>query len=96
MQIKHATARGVGYAGPAGLFDAETNLTYAVRYLGRYWAAGATTARAVAYYASGPSRGVARSPVVTAQAAPAYQPMQAMPAAMGYGHDHVCAAACRR
>jgi len=32
MQIKHATARGVGYAGPAsGLFDAETNLTYAVR-----------------------------------------------------------------
>ena len=31
MQIKHATARGVGYTGPAsGLFDAETNLTYAV------------------------------------------------------------------
>ena len=34
MQIKDATARGMGYAGPAsGLFDAETNLTYAVRYL---------------------------------------------------------------
>ena len=42
MQIKHATARGVGYTGSAaGLFDAETNLTYAVRYLaGAYRAAG--------------------------------------------------------
>jgi soluble lytic murein transglycosylase-like protein len=34
MQIKHATARGMGYRGPAqGLFDAETNLIYAVKYL---------------------------------------------------------------
>jgi soluble lytic murein transglycosylase-like protein len=34
MQIKHATARGMGYAGPAnGLLDAETNLRYAVKYL---------------------------------------------------------------
>lgn len=34
MQISHATARGMGYRGnPAGLFDAETNLKYAVRYL---------------------------------------------------------------
>ena len=85
MQIKHATARGVGYAGPAsGLLDAETNLTYAVRYLaGAYRAAGGNPGRAVAYYASGyHGRGVARSPVVTAQAAPAYQPMQAMPVAM--------------
>jgi soluble lytic murein transglycosylase-like protein len=55
MQIKHATARGVGYTGPAsGLFDAETNLTYAVRYLaGAYRAAGGNQSRAVALYASG-------------------------------------------
>src|SRR3954465_13511481 len=34
MQIQYRTARGVGYTGSAaGLFDAETNLTYAVRYL---------------------------------------------------------------
>jgi soluble lytic murein transglycosylase-like protein len=55
MQIKYATARGVGYGGSAaGLFDAETNLTYAVRYLaGAYHAAGGNANRAVAYYASG-------------------------------------------
>ena len=55
MQIKHATARGVGYAGPAsGLMDPETNLTYAVRYLaGAYRAAGGNANRAVALYASG-------------------------------------------
>ena len=55
MQIKHATARGVGYTGSAsGLFDAETNLTYAVRYLaGAYRAAGGNQSRAVALYASG-------------------------------------------
>jgi hypothetical protein len=35
MQIKTATARGVGYHGSAaGLLDPATNLTYAVRYLG--------------------------------------------------------------
>ena len=50
MQIKHATARGVGYTGSAsGLLDAETNLTYAVRYLaGAYRAAGGNASRAVA------------------------------------------------
>lgn len=55
MQIKHATARGVGYAGPAsGLMDPETNLTYAVRYLaGAYRAAGGNASRAVALYARG-------------------------------------------
>lgn len=38
MQIKHATARGMGYSGPAaGLFDAETNLKYAVKYLRGAW-----------------------------------------------------------
>ncbi len=38
MQIKHATARGMGYDGPPkGLFDAETNLKYAVKYLRGAW-----------------------------------------------------------
>ena len=38
MQIKHATGRGMGYSGPAsGLFDAETNLRYAVKYLRGAW-----------------------------------------------------------
>jgi soluble lytic murein transglycosylase-like protein len=55
MQIKHATARGMGYSGSAaGLLDANTNLTYAVRYLaGAYRAANGNADRAVAYYASG-------------------------------------------
>jgi soluble lytic murein transglycosylase-like protein len=55
MQIKHATARGVGYTGSAaGLLDANTNLTYAVRYLaGAYRAANGNADRAVAYYAAG-------------------------------------------
>jgi len=55
MQIRYATARGAGYTGSAaGLLDAETNLTYAVRYLaGAYRAAGGNASRAVAYYASG-------------------------------------------
>ena len=38
MQIKHATAKGMGYDGPAsGLLDAETNLKYAVKYLRGAW-----------------------------------------------------------
>lgn len=38
MQIKHATARSMGFNGPAsGLFDAETNLRYAVKYLSGAW-----------------------------------------------------------
>lgn len=38
MQIKHATARSMGFSGPAsGLFDAETNLRYAVKYLSGAW-----------------------------------------------------------
>ncbi|MCZ7658176.1 MAG: lytic transglycosylase domain-containing protein [Xanthobacteraceae bacterium] len=55
MQIKLATARGVGYAGDAeGLLDANTNLTYGVRYLAGAWrAADGHADRAVAYYASG-------------------------------------------
>jgi soluble lytic murein transglycosylase-like protein len=55
MQIKHATARGLGYGGaPSGLLDAETNLTYAVRYLaGAYRAAEGNADRAVSYFAKG-------------------------------------------
>lgn len=38
MQIKHATARSMGFDGPAsGLFDSETNLKYAVKYLRGAW-----------------------------------------------------------
>lgn len=55
MQIKAATARGVGYTGSAAaLLDPETNLTYAVRYLGgAYRLAGGNHDRAVSYYAGG-------------------------------------------
>jgi soluble lytic murein transglycosylase-like protein len=55
MQIKYATARALGYAGSAsGLLDAETNLTYAVRYLaGAYSVANGDPGRAVSYYARG-------------------------------------------
>ncbi|SHN79824.1 lytic transglycosylase domain-containing protein [Bradyrhizobium erythrophlei] len=55
MQIKLATARGLGYTGTAeGLRDPETNLTYAVKYLaGAYRAANGNQNRAVSYYAGG-------------------------------------------
>lgn len=55
MQIKTATARGVGYSGgPAGLLDAETNITYAVKYLAGAWrVSGGSHDRAVMHYARG-------------------------------------------
>ena len=55
MQIKLATARGLGYTGTAeGLRDPDTNLAYAVKYLaGAYRAAGGDHDRAVRYYAGG-------------------------------------------
>ena len=55
MQIRHATARGMGYDGPAkGLLDAETNLKYAVKYLRGAWLVAQGNAdRAVRFYASG-------------------------------------------
>src|SRR3981081_2732484 len=55
MQIKLATARGLGYTGTAeGLRDPDTNLTYAVKYLaGAYRAANGDHSRAMHYYASG-------------------------------------------
>ncbi|WP_375313163.1 lytic transglycosylase domain-containing protein [Bradyrhizobium sp. A5] len=55
MQIKLATARGLGYTGDAaGLRDPNTNLTYAVKYLaGAYRAANGDHTRAVRYFAGG-------------------------------------------
>lgn len=38
MQIKYNTAKSMGYRGPAsGLFDAENNIKYAVKYLKGAW-----------------------------------------------------------
>ncbi len=55
MQIKPATAKSMGYQGDAaGLFDADTNLAYGVRYLaGAYKVAGGNEDRAVGLYARG-------------------------------------------
>lgn len=55
MQIRHQTARGVGYSGSAaGLLDAETNARYAMKYLGEaYRLAGGDTCRTVMKYQSG-------------------------------------------
>ena len=55
MQIKHGTARAMGYTGTAaGLLDPETNLIYAVKYLaGAYRKANGDHDRAVALYARG-------------------------------------------
>lgn len=55
MQIKLATARGLGYTGTAdGLRDPETNLKYGIRYLaGAYRAAKGDFNRAVHYFAAG-------------------------------------------
>lgn len=55
MQIKLATARSMGYTGTAaGLLDADTNMTYAVKYLaGAYHAANGNISQAVHYYAAG-------------------------------------------
>ena len=55
MQIKLATARGLGYSGDAeGLRDPNTNLAYGVKYLaGAYRAAHGDHARAIHYYAAG-------------------------------------------
>lgn len=55
MQIRLGTARAMGYRGTAaGLLDADTNMTYAVKYLaGAYHTAGGNHDRAVRYYAAG-------------------------------------------
>jgi soluble lytic murein transglycosylase-like protein len=55
MQIRYATARGMGYTGAAsGLLDANTNLAYAVPYLANaYKVAEGNPDRAVSLYAGG-------------------------------------------
>jgi len=55
MQIRHDTARSMGYRGEAsGLLDADTNLRYAVKYLrGAYLVGGRNPDAAVRFYARG-------------------------------------------
>ena len=55
MQIRLGTARAMGYGGGAdGLLDADTNMTYAVKYLaGAYRAAGGNHERAIRNYQKG-------------------------------------------
>jgi soluble lytic murein transglycosylase-like protein len=55
MQIKYATARGMGYRGDArGLLDPDINLTYAVPYLANaYRLADGNEDRATALFSSG-------------------------------------------
>lgn len=55
MQIRYNTARSLGYVGsPSGLFDAETNLKYAVKYLrGAFMVADNNHDNAVRLYARG-------------------------------------------
>src|SRR5437867_12082637 len=55
MQIKLATARGLGYTGDAaGLRDPDTNLAWGIKYLAGAWrAANSDHTRAMHYYAGG-------------------------------------------
>jgi hypothetical protein len=55
MQIRLGTAKSMGYRGSAdGLLDADTNMTYAVKYLASaYRAAGCNEQRAINYYQRG-------------------------------------------
>ena len=55
MQIRLGTARAMGYRGGAeGLLDADTNMTYAVKYLaGAYRLAGGNHDQSVRYYSTG-------------------------------------------
>ena len=55
MQIHPRTAQTMGYDGPPeGLLDAETNLTYAGRYLRGAWlVSGGDQDKAVMWYAKG-------------------------------------------
>jgi soluble lytic murein transglycosylase-like protein len=55
MQIRHDTARSMGYKGDAaGLLDADTNLRYAVKYLrGAYIVGDYDESAAMRHYARG-------------------------------------------
>ena len=78
MQIKHGTARALGYAGtPAGLLSAETNLTYGVRYLaGAYKVANGDPNRAVAFFARGYYYDAKRKGMLASLASGKAQPVQ--------------------
>ncbi len=54
-QISHQTARGLGYRGSAaGLFNAETNLAFGIKYLGMaYRMAGGNVCGTIMRYQSG-------------------------------------------
>ena len=65
MQIKYSTAKSMGYSGPAsGLFDAENNLKYAIKYLRGAWLVadqnndGAVRLYARGYYYDAKRRGM--------------------------------------
>lgn len=65
MQIRYNTAKAMGYDGPAeGLFDAETNIKYAVKYLKGAWLVadndhdGAVRLYARGYYYDAKRRGL--------------------------------------
>lgn len=55
MQLAPQTARTMGYRGPdEGLLDAETNLTYGVKYLRGAWlVSGRNREKAIGWYRSG-------------------------------------------
>ncbi|MGY2047249.1 transglycosylase SLT domain-containing protein [Methylobacterium sp. JK268] len=82
MQIKHGTARALGYAGPAsGLLDARVNLTYGVAYLaGAYKTAHGNEAQAYSYYAKGYYYAAKRAGIRT-DVAELEAPLQAPPPA---------------
>ncbi|WP_431311066.1 transglycosylase SLT domain-containing protein [Methylobacterium nigriterrae] len=76
MQIKHATARGLGYRGEAsGLYDPKVNLRYGIAYLaGAYRTAKGDLAKAYHYYNRGYYYAAKRQGIVTEvaeEAAPA-------------------------
>ena len=77
MQIKLATARGLGYTGTAeGLRDPDTNLTYGVKYLaGAYRAASFNHNRAVSYFAGGYYYAAKRQRRDFEKSAPPHQPI---------------------
>lgn len=55
MQLKLATARGVGYKGSAkGLYNPETNIAYGMKYLAKaYQLSGGTTCGTILKYNAG-------------------------------------------
>ncbi len=55
MQLKHSTARGMGYRGSAkGLYNPETNIKYGMMYLGKaHSLAGGSTCGTILKYNAG-------------------------------------------